>query len=297
MPKAGSIALPAAPGPEGADAAPVDLTAQMDCLRLRKAGLVSAHRGRAMPDAPENSLSGLQAAWDAGIRLMEVDVATTGDGVPVLLHDDTLDRTTTGEGPLHAVTLAHLKTCRLKDPRGNVLAESVPTLTEALQWARHAGAALQLDIKPRTRVDDVIRTVRAEGMNGQVIIVTYRLSAAMYVHRLDPKVMISVPIRSTKDLITLKRRGFNLSRLIAWTGTREPDPSLWAALRKHGVEAAFGTSGRARQRLDDVFAMDGNPSEYADLVRQGVTVVASDKAEVAQGVVGQAFETCMRANQ
>lgn len=297
MPKAGSVTLPATPEAEGTNCAQDNLTAQMDCLRVRKVGVVSAHRGRAMPDKPENSLSGLQAAWEAGIRLMEVDVATTGDGALVLLHDDTLDRTTTGEGPLHAVTLEHLKTCRLKDPRGNVLAEPVPTLAEALQWARRTGAALQLDIKPRTRVEDVIRIVQAEGMSGQVIIVTYRLSAAMYAHRLDPKVMISAPIRSTKDLITLRRRGFNLSRLIAWTGTREPDPSLWAALRKYGVEAAFGTSGRARQRLDDMFLMDGNPSEYADLVRKGVTVIASDTAEVAQSVMGQAFETCMRASQ
>ena len=284
------------PGGEPA-AVPPALPAQLDCMRLRNVGLASAHRGRAFPHHPENCLSSMQAAWDAGIRLLEVDVATTGDGVLVLLHDDTLDRTTTGEGPLTAATLAQIKSCKLKDPHGNVVDEAVPTLPEALRWARATGAALQLDIKPRTRMDDVIRAVQGEGMSGQVIIVTYRLSSAMHVHRLDPNVMISTPIRSTADLVALKRRGFDLSRLIAWTGTNEPNPSLWSALRKYGVEAAFGTSGRARQRLDDRFLVDGNPSEYADLVRQGVTVIASDRAEIAQEVIGHSFEKCRETSQ
>lgn len=294
MSEAGGITLPAAPALEAERA---DLTAQLDCMRVRKVGMASAHRGRAWPTDPENCLSSLQTAWDAGIRLMEVDVATTGDGALVLLHDDTLERTTTGHGPLNTITLAYLKSCRLKDPHGYAVDETVPTLAEALAWARTTGAALQLDIKPRTRMDDVVRTVQAEGMSGQVIIVTYRLSSAMHVHRLDPRVMISTPIRSTADLLALKRRGFDLSRLIAWTGTSEPNPSLWSALRKYGVEAAFGTSGRARQRLDDRFLVDGNPSEYADLVRQGVTVVASDRAEVAQDVIGRSFEKCREATQ
>ncbi len=259
--------------------------------------MASAHRGRASPDDPENCLSSMQAAWDSGVRLLEVDVATTADGVLVLLHDDTLERTTTGQGPLSAATLAYLKSCRLKDPRGNPTDETVPTLVEALAWARNTGAALQLDIKPRTRMDDVVRCVQGEGMSGQVIIVTYRMSSAMHVHRLDPKVMISTPIRSTADLVALKRRGFNLARLIAWTGRNEPNPSLWDALRKYGVEAAFGTSGRARQRLDDRFLIDGNPSEYAELVRQGVTVVASDRAEVAQDILGSSFEKCRETTQ
>lgn len=290
--------LPASPNSGGEPPAPLaDLPAQLDCMRARNVGLASAHRGRAFPHHPENCLSSMQSAWDAGIRLLEVDVASTGDGALVLLHDDTLDRTTTGEGPLTAATLAHLKSCRLKDPHGNVVDETVPTLQEALRWARSTGAALQLDIKPRTRMDDVVRAVQGEGMSGQVIIVTYRLSSAMHVHRLDPKVMISTPIRSTADLVALKRRGFDLSRLIAWTGTSEPNPSLWSALRKYGVEAAFGTSGRARQRLDDRFLVDGNPSEYADLVRQGVTVIASDRAEIAQDVIGHSFEKCRGASQ
>lgn len=266
-------------------------------MRLRNVGMASAHRGRASPDLPENCISSMQAAWDAGVRLMEIDVATTGDGVLVLLHDDTLDRTTTGHGPLVAATLDYVKSCRLKDPRGNPVDETVPTLKEVLRWAKSVGAALQLDIKPRTRMDDVIRCIQAEGMSRQVIIVTYRLSSAMHVHQLDPNVMISTPIRSTDDLVTLKRRGFNLSRLIAWTGTSEPNPHLWKALRKHGVEASFGTSGRARHRFDDRFLVDGNPSEYADLVRQGVTVVASDRAEVAQDVLGSSFEKCREATQ
>ncbi|MGK2285401.1 glycerophosphodiester phosphodiesterase family protein [Pedomonas sp. V897] len=273
-------------------AAPADLTVQLDRLRERKAGIAAAHRGRPDPHTLENALSGLQAAWEAGIQLMEVDVATTADGALVLLHDDRLERTTTGEGPVSAATLAQVRACRLKDRHGNPLEETVPTLAEALRWARTRGAWLQLDIKPRTRVEAVLQTVDAEQMAGQVIIVTYRLSDALRVHRLDPRVMVSTPIRSVRDLRDLQRRGFDLSRLIAWTGTQKPSPSLWEALRRHGVEAAFGTNGRARVRLDDLYLADGDPAEYSDLVRQGVTVIASDRA----GIVQQAISHSRNSN-
>lgn len=52
-----------------------------------------AHRG-AMRDYPENTLPALEAALDAGARYLEFDVQFSGDGIPMLLHDDTLDRTT-----------------------------------------------------------------------------------------------------------------------------------------------------------------------------------------------------------
>jgi glycerophosphoryl diester phosphodiesterase len=61
-----------------------------------------------------------------------------------------------------------------------------------------------------------------------------------------------------------------------------------------GIEPIFGTLGRPGDRLDDVYAADGNPSEYGDLVRAGVVMIASDAAVTAQRVIGAGYRVCMK---
>ncbi len=106
------------------------------------------HRG-AKESAPENTLASLREAARQGARWVELDVMLTGDGVPVLIHDDTLDRTTDGRGPVAGLTLAELR--RLDagawfSPR--FAGERVPTLEEALALLLDLGLGLNLEIKP-----------------------------------------------------------------------------------------------------------------------------------------------------
>ncbi len=106
------------------------------------------HRG-AKESAPENTLASLREAARQGAAWVEVDVMLTRDRVPVLIHDDTLERTTSGAGPVPALTLAELR--RLDagswfDPR--FAGERVPTLEEALALIRDLGLGLNLEIKP-----------------------------------------------------------------------------------------------------------------------------------------------------
>ncbi|MCC7360725.1 MAG: hypothetical protein IT317_14685 [Anaerolineales bacterium] len=69
---------------------------------------VIAHRG-ASADAPENTLSAFALALEQGADGLELDVTLSADGVPVVIHDDTLDRTTDGRGRVARHTLAELK--------------------------------------------------------------------------------------------------------------------------------------------------------------------------------------------
>ncbi|MFZ0661211.1 MAG: glycerophosphodiester phosphodiesterase family protein, partial [Acidobacteriaceae bacterium] len=70
-------------------------------MRRRSGPLVIAHRG-ASANAPENTMPAFEAAWAAGCGWVEADVQPTMDNVPVLLHDQDLDRTTTGKGPVRS---------------------------------------------------------------------------------------------------------------------------------------------------------------------------------------------------
>jgi glycerophosphoryl diester phosphodiesterase len=104
---------------------------------------IIAHRcGGAL--AAENSLAGLEAAARLGCRAVEFDVMLTADGVPILMHDETLDRTTRCHGRVAGKTLAEIHAC---DP-------SVPTLDEALATCRRLGLWANIELKPSSGQDE-----------------------------------------------------------------------------------------------------------------------------------------------
>lgn len=132
-----------------------------DLLRRAREGgrpLVSAHRG-ASATAPENTLAALRAALAAGADMAEIDVQLSRDGVLVLMHDDTLERTTDGTGRLRERSLAELK--RLD--AGSWFApahrgEPVPTLAEVLAWS---GGRLGLLVELKGARSDAVATLEA----------------------------------------------------------------------------------------------------------------------------------------
>ena len=74
--------------------------------------MIDAHRGQ-WRDYPENSVAGVVEAITDGSDIVEIDVMLTADGVPVLMHDATVDRTTNGTGRVSDLTLAETKSLRL----------------------------------------------------------------------------------------------------------------------------------------------------------------------------------------
>lgn len=106
------------------------------------------HRG-AKENAPENTLASLREAARQGARWVEVDVMLTRDRQPVLIHDDRLERTTSGSGPVPGLTLAELKRLDAGSWFDSRFAgETVPTLEEALALILDLGLNLNLEIKP-----------------------------------------------------------------------------------------------------------------------------------------------------
>ena len=90
-----------------------------------------AHR-TAMGLRPENTIVGIEAAIAAGVDGVEIDLHATLDGVPVLMHDDSLARTTGDARGVEEVTLDELRALSVLDPHGSVGPQPVPTFAEAL---------------------------------------------------------------------------------------------------------------------------------------------------------------------
>ncbi|MFD2795483.1 glycerophosphodiester phosphodiesterase family protein [Promicromonospora vindobonensis] len=104
--------------------------------------LTAAHRAQ-WRSAPENSVPAILAAFEDGAEIVELDVRLTADGVPVLMHDTTVDRTTDGTGRVDSLTLAQVQQLRLKKGLGGAQAEltdeRVPTLAQAMRLAEDRG--------------------------------------------------------------------------------------------------------------------------------------------------------------
>jgi glycerophosphoryl diester phosphodiesterase len=107
-----------------------------------------AHRG-ASGRFPENTLRAFEAAIAAGVEMCELDVQLTRDGELVVIHDDTVNRTTNGTGTVRAMTLRELKTLDAGSKFGAQFAnERIPTLEEVLTLvSRRCG--LNIEIKAR----------------------------------------------------------------------------------------------------------------------------------------------------
>ncbi|CAJ1075036.1 glycerophosphodiester phosphodiesterase 1 [Xyrichtys novacula] len=110
---------------------------------------VVAHRGGSH-DAPENTLAAIREASRNGATGVELDLSFTADGIPILMHDETVDRTTNGSGPVSKLQLVQLKRLdaaarhRLKD---KFSVERVPTLQEAVQECIKHQLTIFFDVK------------------------------------------------------------------------------------------------------------------------------------------------------
>jgi glycerophosphoryl diester phosphodiesterase len=125
---------------------------------------IIAHRGfRAK--YPENTLIAFQAALDAGVTMIELDVTHTRDGKLVVMHDKTLDRTTNGRGPVNGYFLKELKKLDAGSWFNPAFAsQHVPELEEVLELVQ--GRAL-INIEIKQEPDDIPRPSHA--IEGQVV--------------------------------------------------------------------------------------------------------------------------------
>ncbi len=132
--------------------------------------LVIAHRS-CWQQAPENSLAGVRACERLGVDGVELDVRHSRDGVAVIIHDETVDRTTNGHGKVTEMNWAQLSALRLKERGGGQGArltdERIPTLTQYLRAARNR-LMIVFDVKDWSQ-DSTFAAISRAGMERQAI--------------------------------------------------------------------------------------------------------------------------------
>jgi glycerophosphoryl diester phosphodiesterase len=124
--------------------------------------LVIAHRGDSA-HRPENTLASFQSALEVGAGIVELDVQLSRDGHVVVIHDPTVDRTTSGRGPVGSLTLAELRALSAGYPERfgtRYAGQRIPTLGEVLSFLR-GRARLMIEIKSDSVTDDALGGIEA----------------------------------------------------------------------------------------------------------------------------------------
>ncbi len=268
------------PAEEGWSIAPdADLNSFFECLEGNGAALVSAHRGGPYPGYPENAVETMAALMADVPAIMEIDVATSADGALYLHHDDTLERTTTGEGPTNALSWNEISRLTLEDNDGRKTAFAPTYFADALRWAK-GRTILQIDFKKTTRYEDVIAEIKNQDAEDRVILIAYSMASAAKLHKLLPQAMISLSLDTQSELNRAVAAGIPDDHLIGFTGTEDPRPRLFSILNGRDVEVIFGTLG-GRDSIDEDIARSGYEALYADIASQGADIIATDRPREA----------------
>ncbi|MFG2814141.1 glycerophosphodiester phosphodiesterase [Streptomyces sp. NPDC048410] len=161
----------------------------------------------------ENTLASLRSALDRGADAVEIDVRLTRDGVPVLLHDDTLKRLWEIDRPLSSLTASQVT---------ELTAGGVPTLAEALSATEGTRVMADLcgGVTPRTAAK-ILGVIRDAGAEDRV----YYSSGA-------------------QSLLTLRAAAPSAELALTWTTTARPRPTLLTALRPHYLNYRFSLVDR-----------------------------------------------------
>ena len=243
--------------------------------------MIIAHRGD-WRNAPENSLQAYQSCIDAGFDGIEIDVQMTKDSVIVMMHDKTIDRTTTGKGKVSDYTLAELKELYLRSPIGVVTRQKIPTLDEVLEMAK-GKILIQVD-KWHPVKEKVIEVAKQHGCMNQIILRgTKNSKQVIEEYGKFPEGLIYIPvlvckgdgdneklddfmdnIKTSVISLSFKRDDFpviNRAKEIKGRGFRIWYNSLWADFN----------GGH-----DDELAMDDPENSYGWLLQKGANIIFSD---------------------
>ncbi|WP_395751914.1 glycerophosphodiester phosphodiesterase family protein [Prosthecobacter sp.] len=202
---------------------------------------VSAHRGGPDKGFPENCIPTFEHTLQHTFSMLEIDPRRTKDGAIVVLHDATLERTTTGTGKLADFTLAELKKLHLKDTGGQATAFRMPTLDEVIEWARGKTILVldQKDVTPIERAEIVTRH-KAEAY---VMLIVSSFKDAVAVHKLNPDILMEVMIPTVAKAEEFDRLGIPWRNVIAFVGHTPPqEVALYDFIHRKGACCMAGTS-------------------------------------------------------
>ncbi|MEE1621437.1 glycerophosphodiester phosphodiesterase [Zafaria sp. Z1313] len=239
--------------------------------------LAFAHRGFA-PDGAENTMAAFRAAVELGFRYLELDVRTSRDGVLMVFHDETLERTTDGSGRLGDHTAAELGAFRVAGT------EPIPTFEELL--AAWPDVHLNVDLKDAAGAEPMARLIEQYGARDRVLVASFSDARRRAVQRRVPGPLAASPGAPLVAAFTLLS-ALGLQRLLRpWlrgvVALQVPERSGRLPL----VTPRFLAHAHSEGLHVHVWVVD-EPGDMRRLIDLGVDGIMTDRADLLAGVLAE----------
>lgn len=230
---------------------------------------VIAHRGFS-GNAPENTLAAIREAIVVGADMVEIDVTLSSDGKIVVIHDETLDRTTNGTGLVSEQAFADLEKLDAGSWFGPRFAgEPIPTLGQVLAEV-NGKILLNIEIKSeaveRGIAAEVVETVRRSRMSDQIVISSFSPAALEQVHLKAPgfvtAVLYNADVHRGRDAVDIVEElgasAFNIKR-------QRLTPAMLSRCGEHGIPIGIYTVNKKRR--------------MRRMIKKGVAAIFTDRPD------------------
>lgn len=237
--------------------------------------VVVAHRG-VSPGFPENTLPAFANAIELGVDVIELDLRATSDGVIVVLHEDSVENTTNGEGFVSDYTFDELRQLDAGSHAGAQFAgEPVPSLEEVLDLVIPLGGKLLLDIKASNELDleALIRMIEQHDAVLDVIVGVRSVEDARLFRSLNPNVRLLGFIPTATDIEKFVMAGVDIVRLLP----------QWIRVYPPFLEKVHEL-GRPAWITSEFASRD----EFADLIRLGANGFLTEVPDVLLSLLKEA---------
>jgi glycerophosphoryl diester phosphodiesterase len=234
---------------------------------------ISVHRGgKDIFNYPENCLETIQFINDSISAIFEIDIAQTKDDKLVLMHDNSINRTTTGSGLVRKMTYKQLSKFNLIDDFGNETSYKIPLFKDVLKWCKTNNVILTVDIKRSVKQIDVIKAIKEANAEDICVLITYDVAQAKSAFKNAPELLLSVSARNNEEFERLLKSKIPTENMLAFTGTRLSPQSLYKRLHQNDIVCILGTLSN----LDRQAKARGNQL-YETWKAMGIDIIATDR--------------------
>ncbi len=211
-----------------------------------------AHRG-ASAEAPENTLPAFWLAKKLGFSCVETDVRFTADGIPVCIHDQSIDRTSNGNGAVSGMTLEELRQYDFGSWKDEQYAGTeIPTFEEFISLCKNIGLHPYIEMKEGTpeQIRQLVETVDRYGMRGKVSWISFELSLLSNVSWYDNEARLGFVVNEPDQWTFNEVRGLRTGKNEVFLSTSKIIDSDIEECRRYNIPLELWTIDDAEQMTE-----------------------------------------------
>lgn len=243
--------------------------------------IISGHRGTIEQHLPENSIPAMKEVLKHSPAIFEIDPRLSKDSIPVMVHDATLERTTTGKGKVIDYTWKELKKLRLKDKQGQETNYRINTLDEMIKWAK-GKTILNLD-KKDLPMEMTAAIIRKHNAYAWVWVTVHNVEQARFYLAQNPQQYLSMHIKTQEDLTKFMESGLPYNRMIVYIGPeiKAANQAMYQFFHEKGVMCMISSA----PTYDKLPTKEARAEKFRAVFADGASILESDlPIEVSQAI-------------